>query len=170
MTKFTNYDANNAPEKSKSSLEGAQKQFGFLPNLSVSDIFGKSSLNEVEQQVVLIAVSVENSCEYCVAAHSLMAKHSAKADAEIVAELREGKELSDPKLNALASFSRSVTRERGFVSEKTLQSFLEAGYSKENILDVITGVTQKTLSNYVNHISKTPLDDQFASEKWMAIK
>jgi alkylhydroperoxidase family enzyme len=49
---------------------------------------------------------------------------------------------------------------------KEIEAFLNAGYSPQHILDVITIVAMKTLSNYVNHIAETPLDDRFASQRW----
>lgn len=183
MTNFEIYDTHNAPEKSKPFLVEVQNKFGFIPNLigtlaesdvatkaylSVANIFGESSLSAIEQQAILIAVSVENSCEYCVAAHSVMAKNFAKADNDIVTALRNGGILPDAKLNALIEFSREVVRERGFISAKKLDSLFQSGYSKKNALEVIVGVTQKTLSNYTNHLAKIDLDEQFSSEKWQA--
>ena len=34
------------------------------------------------------------------------------------------------------------------------------------MLDVVTGVTLKTMSNYTNHIAETELDDSFAPMAW----
>jgi hypothetical protein len=34
------------------------------------------------------------------------------------------------------------------------------------VLEVLVGVTQKTLSNYANHLAETPLDDAFAKAAW----
>lgn len=183
MTNFKIHDINNAPEDSKPSLEAVKKAFGFVPNLigtlaasptatkaylTVADLFGNSSLNAVEQQVVLLATSVENSCEYCVAAHSLMAKNFAKADVQIVEALRNNEALPDAKLNALANFTKQVVVKKGFVSKEELSSFINSGYSQENALEVIVGIAQKILSNYTNHLTDITLDDQFASEKWIA--
>jgi len=50
--------------------------------------------------------------------------------------------------------------------EDDIEAFLEAGYAKEQILEVILGVSMKTLSNYVNHIAQTPLDTAFAGKAW----
>ncbi|MGZ8160855.1 MAG: carboxymuconolactone decarboxylase family protein [Methylobacter sp.] len=71
-------------------------------------MFDRTSLTPVEQQVVLLAASVENRCIYCVAVHSMLAKHKAKADAAIVDALRERLPLPDKKLDALATFTRAV--------------------------------------------------------------
>jgi hypothetical protein len=46
--------------------------------------------------------------------------------------------------------------------------FLAAGYDKRQALEVLVGVTMKTLSNYANHLTDTPLNEQFAAEAWKA--
>ena len=90
---------------SKETLQKLEGQLGFLPYLygalgdapaaldgylSIASIFEKSSLSPTEQQLVLLAVSTENSCEYCVAAHSFIGKNMVKIDAALIDALREG--------------------------------------------------------------------------------
>ncbi len=55
---------------------------------------------------------------------------------------------------------------RGWPLESEVQSFLTAGYTPANILEVILGVGYKTLSNYTTHITNTPLDAPFAQQEW----
>ena len=57
-------------------------------------------------------------------------------------------------------------RNRGLVERQDIDAFLKAGFTKANVLDVINGVTLKTLSNYVNHIAETPLDEAFQAMSW----
>ncbi|MGR8935301.1 MAG: carboxymuconolactone decarboxylase family protein, partial [Gammaproteobacteria bacterium] len=108
----------------------------------------------------------ENHCSYCVAAHSVIAKHMVKADPAIVDALRNLQPLPDSKLDALANFTRSVVKNRGAVCNKTLDNFITAGYSLTQVLEVVLGVAFKTLSNYTNHIIDTPLDNAFQPEAW----
>lgn len=71
------------------------------------------------------------------------------------------------KLAALIALTRAIVQERGWVTEHpALQRFLAAGFSKEQALEVVLGVTQKTLSNYANHLLGTPLNPAFESERW----
>ena len=51
-----------------------------------------------------------------------------------------------------------------------VQTFIGAGFSREQVIEVILGITQKTLSNYVNHLADTPLDDAFAPREWAAAR
>ncbi|MGZ8908013.1 MAG: hypothetical protein ACXW1U_20100 [Methylobacter sp.] len=52
------------------------------------------------------------------------------------------------------------------MSGNILDNFLAAGYSQAQVLDVVLGVTMKTLSNYTNHLIDTPLDTAFQAEAW----
>jgi len=168
------------PKESEPFLNGAKKKFGFVPNLltvlarspksleaylSVSELFGKSGLNPVEQQLVLITASISNDCEYCVAAHSTIALMQ-KMPEEVLVALRDGQEIPDKKLEALRQFTIHIVEKRGFVSQDDRTAFLSVGYLESNIHDVILGVTQKTLSNYTNHIFQTEVDEVFSKFAW----
>lgn len=184
MTKFTLHTADTAPEASKPVLQNAQKELGFVPNLyahlaesaptlsaykQLSALLEQSAFSPVEQQVVLLATSVENHCAYCVAAHSMIARNMAKAAPDIIAALREGKPLPNPKLEALSAFTKAMVNKRGWVADSPeLAQFFAAGYSHAHALEVILGVAMKTISNYSNHLTGTPLDDAFADEIWRA--
>ena len=49
-----------------------------------------------------------------------------------------------------------------------VQALLDAGYSQQNLLDIIVGITMKTLTNYTNHIVKTPLNEAYEPQRWDA--
>ena len=117
--------------------------------------------------MIFIAVSAENGCEYCVAAHSFLSRNITKVPADVIEALRNGQPLADPKLNALAAYARTVVRKRGWVNYSTeLKNFFNACCTPQHALDVILGVAMKTLSNYANHLTGTPLDNAFAAETW----
>ncbi len=71
-----------------------------------------------------------------------------------------------PKLQALHDFTLSVVRERGNVDEQALQAFFAAGYAQQQVLEIILGLSQKVISNYVNHVAKTPVDPMFEKFVW----
>lgn len=169
----------SAEPAARSVLEATQAKYGFIPNLygvlaesptavnaylTLAGIFGGAQLSPVEQQVVLLTVSYDNRCDYCMAAHSVVAKMSGAPD-EIIDALRQGRALDDPKLQALRQFAEAVVQKRGEVQDD-LPAFLAAGYSQAQALDVLVGNALKTLSNYTNHIAKTPVDPQFAEMRW----
>ena len=181
MTHFTVHSLESAPAGSRPMLEGIKNTFGFVPNLyaaiaespaalqgalAIGEAYSKSSLSPAEQQLVALAVSEVNGCQFCVAAHSLIAKHMAKADPAHVAAVRNGEPLTDARLNALITFVRKVTEQRGLVAETDLAAFLKAGYSKAQVMEVLLSVGMKTFNNYVAHITEIPLNDQLKAEAW----
>jgi hypothetical protein len=44
--------------------------------------------------------------------------------------------------------------------------FLDAGYTQQQILEVILGLAHKVISNYTNHVAKTPVDAVFKKFAW----
>jgi uncharacterized peroxidase-related enzyme len=174
------HTVDTAPHESRQALEKARANFGFLPNLlgklanapaaldaylAISAAFNRTSLNLLERQVVLLTTSVVNRCPYCVAAHSLIAM-SAGADAAVVDALRAGREVADERLEALRRYTEHLVIGRGQTDSHETQRFLEAGFGSAQIYEVITGITQKTLSNYADHVDLIPLDAPFQSHAW----
>ena len=180
MSDFTIHTIDSAPTESREMLVAAKTKFGFVPNLlgelagapaalraymTLNDLLSQTSLSPVAQQLVLISTSMANGCEYCVAAHSAGLKAAGLTDAELDA-VRERQSLRDPKLEALRVFVTSVVESRGSVKQPALQRFLDAGYSREQVLEVLVGIAMKTLSNYTNHIADTPLDRELEPFAW----
>jgi len=180
MPHYPLHTPETAPEASARLLEQSRKKLGFIPNLyavladapaalesylSLGAIFDTTSLTPTERQVVLLAVSRLNSCEYCMAAHSRIAEMQSVA-ATVIQALREDYAIEDTKLETLRIFTTAVVKKRGVLDAKDLERFFAAGYTRAHVLEVITGVAMKTISNYTNHIAATPLDDAFASAAW----
>ena len=179
-TLFSPQTIESAPEKSKPILQNVSKVFGFIPNLmatfannptvlegyfALDGVFEKGSFAPVERQLILLAASVENKCNYCAAAHSTVAKGFLHAAPETISAIRNSVPIADNKTAALVNLVREIVRERGFVKQATVEAFLNAGYRKEQVMEVLLGVALKTISNYLDHISPTPLDHVFEAEK-----
>jgi uncharacterized peroxidase-related enzyme len=172
----------NAPAASRPGLEAVRRQLGFIPNLfatfaesptllsgylALAGAVSKGSLSAVERQIVLIAVSAENDCEYCVAAHSTVAG-MLRASAALVQAIREGAPTTDSRIDALVSFVRTTVRTRGNVPDGTVEAFLAHGFTKDQLGEVMLGIGLKTISNYFNAVAGTPLDDAFKPQAWQA--
>ena len=181
MNTFIQHTPDSAPEKARPLLDGAIAKLGFLPNLyahlaeapaaleayfGLSAQFDKTSLTPAERQVVLIAVSVENGCEFCVAAHSMIAREMVKVPAETVDALRAAGLLPQPRLDALANFTRALVRDRGWVSDETSSRFFSAGFNQQQAIEVVLGVAMKTLSNYANHLTGTQTNPELSVHAW----
>lgn len=177
---FTIHTLETAPNESKEALAHAEETFSFIPNLegifaeapallkgsmALWDLFETTSFTPIEQQVIYLTANYENSCNYCMAAHSGLAKMTGMSPENIEA-LRNGTPMSDKKLQALRHFTQKMVRERGWVEDSEIEAFLAAGYSKQQVLEVILGIAIKVMHNYTNHIAKTPLDQQFKPNVW----
>jgi uncharacterized peroxidase-related enzyme len=175
---FPIHSAETAPEMSRPHLAQARKQFGMVPNLlgvmaespatlrgylAAATAFGGSSLSPIDQHVVLQTVNAVNACHYCQAAHSAAALKALKVTPAMDAALRTTRPLDDPRLEALRAFTRKVVGERGWVKEADVRAFLDAGFTKAQVLEVVLAVGTKTISNYINHIAATPLDAAYAA-------
>lgn len=177
---YTVHTLESAPQAAVETLTAAKKAYGFLPNLlavmaeapalvkaytTLSRIFDEAALNASERQVVLLTTSFENDCEYCVAAHSVIAGMQ-KVPSDVVQAIRDGRPIADKKLEALRRFTSAIVTTRGYPTDRDTKAFLDAGYTKAQALDVVLGVGVKTLSNYTNHIAGTPLDAGFTNAAW----
>ena len=170
-----------APEGSKASLKESVKGFGMLPNLhgvlsespavleaykTLGDLFSKqTSFNAEELTVVWQTINVEHECHYCVPAHTAIG-HMMKVDASITEALRNDEKLADEKLQTLKETTLSLVRNRGNISESEVENFYNAGYTQKHLLEVLLGISQKTISNYANHLAKTPIDEPFQKFAW----
>ena len=174
MTKhaFQLHSLESAPEASREKLGQIKQKYGRVPNffavaaespaaveayLSLSSTFQDSDLTPIEQQVVILAASAENKCGYCVAAHSRGAKAAGMAD-EVIKAIAEQRPLSEVRLEALRRFVSQVVEKRGWVADDEVRAFLSRGYTNAQLLDVMVGISMKTLSNYINHVADTPIE------------
>lgn len=181
MTDFTFYDETDAPEAARPTLERAKQAMGGeLPNLYrymaaspellegyqvLRRLLTETTLSPIEQEVVQLAISFENGCRYCMAAHSMRADKLELERSEIEA-LRAGRALSNAKLEALRRFARKMVIDRGHLADSDIAAFLEAGYSRQTILEVVLAVGAKTLTNYANHLFGTPLNSFMKAYAW----
>ena len=89
-----------------------------------------------------------------------------KMEAALIEVLRADKTLPDARLEALHHFTTLVVRNRGWVSDADVDAFINAGFTRRNVLEVVLGVATKVMSNHTNHIVDTPLDDFMKGNEW----
>lgn len=185
MTAFPVHTLDSAPEASKALLEATRKAWGFVPTLqgtlaespvaleaheTLFRLVGQSTLTPAEQQVAFLAVSVLHGCDYCVMGHTYLARKAALPEDTLQA-LRNGRPIVDSaRHQALRSFCEAVVRERGFAGDAAVDAFIAAGFTRRNILELVTLIATKTISNYTNHLTHTP-KESFMSDpalKWVA--
>ena len=176
---FKFHDLESAPEASKellSKLFAETGHNGFYAVLAESpetlkaytqlhSLFMSTSFTDEERTVIWQTINVEQECTFCVPAHTAMAKHM-KIDDKVSNALRDETPLPTEKLEALRSFTLEVVRTRGNASKAVISDFLKSGYTHQNILEVVLGLSQKIISNYINHLAETPMEEKYIQFSW----
>ncbi|AQA21044.1 carboxymuconolactone decarboxylase family protein [Rhodococcus sp. MTM3W5.2] len=128
-------------------------------------LFERSTLTELEREVLVLTIATRNACHVCVALHTASLTRAA-APAELVAALRARQPLTDPRLDAIRVFTLAVLDTAGGVDEEQMRAFLERGFTRRNALEVVLGVGTYTLSTFANRMTEAPLDPPFAPFAW----
>lgn len=170
----------SAPEKSKPVLEQLQQAFGFIPNLvatisnspkllsGLAGLFQQvhsPGLTEEENQIVLLTDAVTNSSTYAVAFHTALAIQQGILPEETDA-IRERRAPNNQRFAALSMLAKTLIEKRGHLNEEELNTFLSAGFTREQIMEVIAIVAASTITNYAGTIANPPLEDRFQQFAW----
>lgn len=182
MLTFPVHTTTSAPETSKPALDQLKAAFGLIPNIAaalanspklINSLVGvfqqvhSSSLNEQEIQIVLLTDAVANSCTYAVAFHTGLALHQG-INADQIITIREQGVPTDERFAALNVLAKTLIEKRGHLSQQELESFISAGFTQEQILEVIAIVAASTITNYAGTITNPPLDEPFQHYVWHA--
>ncbi len=146
------------------------KQLGMVPNLYATlahseNALGnylafqnaKSSITGKAREIVNLVVSQVNECAYCLAAHTVIGGMVGFTGDQIL-EIRSGRASFDAKLDALATLARDIALNRGHASAGFVDRFLAAGWTKENLVDAIVVIGDKTVTNYLHATTQVPVD------------
>ena len=177
---FKFHTQESAPVESKAQLDASLKAFGMIPNLHavmaeapnvlqaykmLHDLFQDTSFNNEELTVIWQTINVENECLYCVPAHTGIAKMMGIDDA-IIDALRSRTKLPTKKLQVLHETTLALVRDRGRPEQSIISAFYQVGYENRQLLEIVLGISQKVMSNYINHLAATPVDEAFEQFIW----
>ncbi|MFB9234973.1 carboxymuconolactone decarboxylase family protein [Plantactinospora siamensis] len=177
---FPVHTVHTAPPAARPMMERIHRSFGYLPAavglmaespqllegfLAANRSFEASGLDRLQREFVIMTVATRNGCHLCVAMHT-GALTSAGAPAELIAALRAGDAVPDPRLEALRRFTLAVLDHRGAVPDNELDDFLAAGHLPRHALDVVLGVGAYTISTFANRLVGAPLDESLRPYAW----
>ena len=77
---------------------------------------------------------------------------------DVISAIKAGVPLPDERTEALRRLVSQIVDKRGWLSDTDVQAFFGQGYSRSQLLDVMVGVSMKTLSNYINHLADPPIE------------
>jgi len=163
-------------EQNQQIFDDLKSKVGFVPNIYATYAYSrhalgrylafanaKTSLSSKEKEAINLVTSEVNGCTYCQAAHTQIGKMNGFSDEQIL-ELRQGRAPFDEKLDALVSLAGEIAEKRGNVSEEVLADFFDAGYDRENLVDVIVNVGEKATTNFLHNVTQIPIDFPAAPE------
>jgi len=171
MSRIQPLDPEKVQGKARELLTVVKTKLGRVPNvlktmahspvalqayLGLSGVFAEAKLPPKVREQIALAVSEDNQCGYCVAAHSAIGKLSGLTPEEIEAGRRVRS--ADPKINAILKFAKRLSANRGNVTDPELAEVRKAGCSDEEILEIVTAVALNLFTNYVNHVADTAVD------------
>jgi uncharacterized peroxidase-related enzyme len=161
-----------APAAAQPLLTAVKRQLGSVPNvfrvicnspsglagfLGLNGELAKGSLDARTRERIALAVAEVNGCDYCLAAHSYLARNLAKLDDSEIAANRAGHS-NDPKADAAVRFAVRVVVSRGHVSDADLHAVRAAGFDDAEIVEIVLHTALNTLTNYVNEVARTEID------------
>lgn len=171
MNYITPLAASDADPATAATLAAVKSAVGMVPNLyavlakapaalngllAVNSAIATGSLSAREREIVALATSQANGCQYCLSAHTLLGKN-AGLSLEQTRLARAGRG-ADARAAAIAAFAKALVEQRGDVSEKSLDDFKQAGLTERDLLEVIANVAATTFTNFVNNVARTTID------------
>jgi uncharacterized peroxidase-related enzyme len=169
VTEFKVPTRSEVSPKNQEIFDNLNKALGFVPNLYATIAYSdnglkkyldyqnaKTSLSNKEKEAVNLIVSQVNECVYCQSAHLVLGKMNGFNDGQLL-DIRKGKS-ENAKLNALVTLAADITRNRGKAANENVEEFFDQGYTKENLVDLILQVSDKTAMNYLHNLTKVPVD------------
>lgn len=177
MPRITPVQPETATGIVREQLDGIRSQLGVVPNLmatfaqspAVLQFFlaGSKALAgarlsaKVREQIDLLTSQL-NGCDYCLAAHTLLAKGHKLTDDQILAA-RQGRS-TDPHTAAVLSFAESVVLHRGRVTADDFTAARAAGVTDTELAEVFAVVALKIFTNYFAIATQVDLDFPAAPE------
>ena len=172
-------DVNTLPEDIRTRILTVQEKSGFIPNVFLmlahrpeefrafmayhDTLMDKSEgLTKAEREMIVVAVSSRNQCQYCVVAHGAILRIRAKnpliAD-QIAVNYRKAD--ITPRQTAMLDFAMKVALEAHVVSDADFAALAAHGFSDDDIWDIAAIAAFFALSNRMANVTGMRPNDEF---------
>jgi len=171
MSRIPPVDPQNADAKTVELLNSVKAKLGQVPNiiatmahspavaqayLGMSQALAGGSLAPRLREEIALVVGETNGCNYCVAAHTMLAKKAGLSEQETLEARRAASQ--EEKEQIALDFARTLVKDRGSVSDEQVDRLRQAGYSDGEIAEIVACVAMNIFTNYFNHVAETELD------------
>jgi uncharacterized peroxidase-related enzyme len=167
------------PEDIRARILAVQEKSGFVPNVFLSLAYRPEEfraffayhdalmekdggLTKAEREMIVVATSAANQCQYCVIAHGailrIRAKNPLVAD-QIAVNYRKAD--ITPRQRAMLDFAMKVSLEAGTISEQDLGAIAGHGFSEDDIWDIAAIAAFFALSNRMANVTAMRPNDEF---------
>lgn len=168
----------SVPEKGQLSftaqtiLESVEKKMGKIPNLYATIGYSSSALKSMleteaslahdssftakEREAINLIVSQVNECDYCLAAHTTLAKMRGFTEEDTL-KIRKGS-FSEGKLDAAIKLAHSIANNKGSAGNEALENFFNAGFDEKALIELTALVALRSFTNYVFANTQIPID------------
>lgn len=172
MTRLTALNPEEATGKTKDLFNAVHAKLGVVPNmmrtmgnspavlegyLNLSGALSHGKLGTKTGELIALAVSESNSCDYCLAAHTFIGEKLVKADPAVLQAARTGNS-TDAKTEAVLQFAKTLISKNGLVNDEDLNNVKNAGVTDAEIAETIGHVALNILTNYFNNTANTEID------------
>ncbi|MBT6138771.1 MAG: peroxidase-related enzyme [Rhodospirillaceae bacterium] len=160
-----------ATSEQNALLEAIQNKLGMVPNFlavlanspeALQAFLGLHGISEAgrlapqTRERIALAVAQDNSCEYCVSAHTAIGRKAGLSASEIMANRAGTSE--DTKAAAAVVFAQALNSHLGEVTSAEFDAVRRAGYDDGEIVEIITHVGMNILANLIGKASQVDID------------
>lgn len=172
MARLKAINPDEATGKTKELFNAVQSKLGAVPNmmrtmgnspallegyLNLSGALSHGSLSAKTGELLALAVSEKNNCDYCLSAHSYISEKLVHIDNDSIVNARYGN-AADGKIDAALKFANVLVAKGGLVNSDDVDAIKAAGFTDGEIGEIVGHVALNVLTNYFNNTAATEID------------
>jgi uncharacterized peroxidase-related enzyme len=171
MQRIARIDETQVPPKTGELLATVKRQMGGVPNIlgtmaqsaaALSGYLGfagglaSGRLSAQLREQIALAVAGANHCDYCASVHTAVGGGLGVAADELERNLNGRSD--EVRVAGALRFATRIVANRGHVADEDLAAVRRAGFSEEEIVEIVANTVLNIFTNYFNHIAGTEID------------
>jgi uncharacterized peroxidase-related enzyme len=179
ISRFPVPELKDLPADVRERILGVQEKSGFVPNVFLAlahrpDEFRaffayhdalmekQGGLSKAEREMIVVATSAANDCQYCVVAHGailrIRAKNSLVAD-QVAVNYRKAD--ITPRQRAMLDFAMKVALDSGAIGEADFEALRAQRFSQDDAWDIAAITAFFAMSNRLANASSMRPNEEF---------
>jgi uncharacterized peroxidase-related enzyme len=177
--RFPTPSLDKLPDDIRARLLAVQEKSGFIPNVFLTLAYRPDEfraffayhdalmekdggLTKAEREMIVVATSSANQCQYCVIAHGAILRIRAK-NPQIADQIAVNYRKADitPRQRAMLDFAMKVSTEAHKISERDFTDVARHGFSDDDVWDIAAISAFFALSNRLANVTGMRPNDEF---------